>query len=306
MALRDVVAAPGEELTVIEARPGWQAVNLKELWRYRELAWFMAIRDIQVRYKQSLLGALWAVAQPVATMLVFSVLFGVLLGRGNEPSPAGIPYAISTFCALLPWQMFASALAKSSGSLVTAQGMITKIYFPRLIVPIAPLLSSLVDFAIAFGVLVLMIAGYHFVDQSDAENGVGNYQFTLRWGLLLLPLLIVYALVTVLAFSSWFSASAAVFRDVRIIVPFVIQIGMYVTPVVWSVSSVADRLPGWLVTLLWLNPMTGVVEGFRWSLLGGPAPPWPLMLMSVAVVVLILVGGLFYFRRVEKTVADVV
>lgn len=298
------VTSRGERVTVVEARPGWQAVNLREMWRYRDLAWHMAKRDFQVRYKQSLLGMLWAVLTPVSTMLVFSVLFGVLLGRGNEPSPAGVPYAISTFCALLPWQLFASSLTTSSASLVQAQGIITKVYFPRLIVPIAPLLVSMIDFAIAFAVLVLMIVGYHFIDQTDTARGLVDYRFTFHWGLLLLPLLVMYAVIAALSLSTWMAASAAIYRDVRLLVPFIIQIGMYLTPVVWSVSSVAEKLPDWAVVLLWLNPMTGVVETFRWSILGTEAPPWHLVGLSFAVVVAMLVGGMFYFRRIELTIAD--
>ncbi|MEM6393908.1 MAG: ABC transporter permease [Planctomycetota bacterium] len=293
-----VVADGSGVRVVIEPRPGWQPIRLKELWRYRELAWFFAIRNIQVKYKQSLLGIAWAVIQPLTTIVVFAVLFGVLLGRGNEPGAAGVPYAVSTFAALLPWRMFATGVAAASSSLVAAQGMITKVYFPRLIVPLAPLLQALVEFGIAFGVFVLMVAGFHLLDDS--------YSFVWRWNLLLLPVLTVLALAAAFAIGLWFSAAGAIYRDFRLLVPFLVQTMFYVTPVIYASDRFRPRLPGWLQVVYDMNPMVGVIEGFRWALLGTGGFPGLQLAMAGGLVGLTLVGGLFYFRRMERTFADVV
>ncbi|MEM1211464.1 MAG: ABC transporter permease [Planctomycetota bacterium] len=283
---------------VIEPTPGWQPIRLKELWRYRELAWFFAIRSIQVKYKQSILGIAWAVIQPLTTIVVFSVLFGVLMGRGQEPGVAGVPYAVSTFAALLPWQMFAMGVTSAASSVVTAQGMITKVYFPRLIVPLAPMLQALVEFGIAFGVFVLMVAGFHFLDD--------GYSFVWRWNLLLLPVLIVLALTAAFSIGLWFAAAGAIYRDFRLLVPYVIQTLFFLTPVVYAADRFTSKLPGWLAVVYDLNPMVGVIGGFRWALLGTGGFPGLQLAMSAVLVAVVLVGGMFYFRRMEKTFADVV
>lgn len=275
----------------ISARSGWVAIDLAELWRYRELIGFLAMRDVKVRYKQSLLGAAWAVLQPLLTMVVFSVLFGLLLGANRKPTLEGVPYAVSTYCALVPWQLFARAFSASGESVVANQRLITKVYFPRLVAPIAPLLASLVDFGLAFVVLLGLMAVYGVAPSA---------------AVLTLPIFVSLALVTALAASLWLSALNAIYRDVRHTLPFLVQTWMFVTPVVYTTESVMSGRPEWVQLLYGLNPMAGVVEGFRWALLGAASPPWAVLGTSVIVVTTLLVGGLYYFRRMERTFADLV
>jgi lipopolysaccharide transport system permease protein len=258
-------------------------LNLSDLWRYRELLYFLTWRDIKVRYKQTALGAVWAVLQPLLTMLVFSVIFGVL---ANLPSD-DVPYPIFTYTALLPWQLFAFALTQSSTSLVTDQNLITKIYFPRLVIPIASVMAGLADFAIAFIVLLGMLL---------------VYQIPLTLRLLVLPPLILLALVTALAVGLWLSALNVKYRDVRYTLPFLTQLWLYATPIAYSSSLIPEQWR-WLYCL---NPMTGVVEGFRWALLGKTSPVGSLIFVSAGVVVLLFLGGLIYFKRIEDSFADVI
>jgi lipopolysaccharide transport system permease protein len=285
------IASPACDPLVIEAPRGWVGLELGELWRYRELIGFLALRDIKIRYKQSLLGVAWAVLQPLLTMVVFTLLFGVLLGADRLPTVEGVPYAVSTYCALVPWQLFATSLAASGDSLVTNQNLIRKVYFPRLIAPIAPILSALLDFAVAFAVLVgtMLFCG---VAPGPALFAV--------------PLLVLLAVLTSLAVSLWLSAANAIYRDVRYAVPFVVQIWMFATPVVYTTASVMEGQPEWVQLLYGLNPMAGVVEGFRWALLGAASPPATLLGASLVAVSLLLVGGAFYFRRMERVFADLV
>ena len=271
------------ETIVLRPRSGWEAIGWGELWRYRELLWFLALRDIKVRYKQTALGAAWAILQPLLTMLVFSVVFGRLAHIPSE----GIPYPVFAYCALLPWQLFAYALTQSSNSLVTNQRLITKVYFPRLVVPIASLLCGLLDFAVAFPVLLGLMLYYGIVP------GVA---------VAALPLLVLLALLTSLAAGLWLSALNAIYRDVQYALPFLTQFWLFVTPVAYPASLVPERWR-WLFGL---NPMAGVVEGFRWALLGRPHPPGPLVAVSVVSVLVLLAGGLFYFRRMEREFADLV
>jgi lipopolysaccharide transport system permease protein len=277
------------ERTVIEPGEGWAPVDLAELWRYRELIGFLALRDVKVRYKQSLLGIGWAVLQPLFTMVVFTFLFSALLGPGRMPTPDGVPYAISTFCALVPWQLFAAALSSSGNSLVANQNLITKVYFPRLVAPIAPALGAMVDFAVAFVVLLGMMV------VCGLTPGVG---------ILAVPLFALFAVAAALSVSLWLSALNAMYRDVRHILPFLVQAWMFATPVVYTTASVMGGQPGWLRVLYGLNPMAGVIEGFRWALLGGANPPWDLLGTSAVAVAALFVGGLFFFRRMERTFAD--
>jgi lipopolysaccharide transport system permease protein len=281
----------------IKASKGWAALDLKALWDYRELMFFLAWRDIKVRYKQTYLGAAWAVLVPVLTMLVFNVLFGLIMGNGNKPSPAGVPYELSTFAAMVPWQLFANAITQSSTSLVTNRNMITKVYFPRLIAPIAPILAALVDFAIAFGVLAAMVTVYALI---------GAFEFELSWRLLALPLFVLLAALTALALSMWLSAANAIYRDVKYILPFLVQTLMFISPVVYSVDSIFDaNTPAWLVSLYCLNPLVFVLEGFRWALFGAGMVTVPMMVTSAIGVFVLFVGGAFYFRRMERLFADV-
>jgi lipopolysaccharide transport system permease protein len=276
---------------VIEPRSGWVSLELRELWRYRELAIFLALRDVMVRYKQSLLGIAWVVLQPLLTMVVFTFLFRALLGADRMPAPEGVPYAVSTYCALVPWQLFARALSASSDSLAANQALVTRVYFPRLIHPLAPILAALVDFSVAFAVLALLMIGYGIAPGA---------------ALLALPAFVLLAVATALALSLWLSALNALYRDVRHAVPFVAQLWMFLTPVVYDTGSLLGGAPGWLASIYALNPMVGVVDGFRWALLGTPSPPWATLVPSVVVVSILLVGGAFYFRRMERVFADVV
>jgi len=258
-------------------------LRLKELWEYRELLYFLVWRDIKVRYKQTVLGAAWAIIQPFFTMVVFSIFFGRLAGIPSD----GLPYPIFAYCALLPWQLFSHALTESGNSLVGNQNLITKVYFPRLVIPLSAVLAGLVDFAVAFLVLVGMMAYYGIAPTIPAVT---------------LPLFILLAIATALAVGLWLSALNVQYRDVRYTIPFLTQFWLFSTPIAYPSSLVPE---GWRV-LYGLNPMAGVVEGFRWALLGTRNAPGPMLAVSVAVVVALLVGGLYYFRRMEKGFADVV
>ncbi len=258
-------------------------LNLKDLWEYRELLYFLVWRDIKVRYKQTVLGAAWAVLQPLLTMLVFTVIFGRL---AKVPSD-GIPYPVFAYTALLPWQLFAFALTESSNSLVTNKNLLTKVYFPRLIVPMASVFAGLVDFAIAFLLLGGLMVIYHVKPSMAAA-----------W----LPVFLLMTIATALSVGLWLSALNVKFRDVRYLIPFLTQFWMYATPVAYPSSLVPEPWREWYG----LNPMAGVVEGFRWALLGKSGDPGLLVWVSVAAVLLLLTGGLYYFRRTEATFADIV
>jgi lipopolysaccharide transport system permease protein len=273
------------KLPTLTIRPteGWTPLALRELWEYRELLYFLTWRDIKVRYKQTALGAAWAIIQPVFMMIVFSLFFGRLAGVKSD----GIPYPIFTFCALLPWQLFATALAGASNSLVQNEGLITKIYFPRLIVPISAVLSGVLDFIISFGVLVLLMIYYRVMP---------------GLAVLTLPLFILLAVMTALGVGLWLSALNVQYRDVRYTLTFLTQFWLFATPVAYSSTIVPEK---WR-PVYGLNPMVGVVEGFRWALLNKAEGPGLMLWVSVLAVVLILVGGLFYFRRMEQTFADIV
>ena len=269
----------------IEPSRGWVALKLRELWEYRELLYFLTWRDIKVRYKQSILGAAWAIIQPFIAMVVFTIFFGKLANLG----PAGIPYPIWNYAAMVPWTYFAFGLAQSSNSLVGSSALLKKIYFPRLVVPIASTLSGLVDFTIAMLVLVPMMIVY-------------GYWPTLN--IVWLPAFVLLAFLSALGVGLWLSALNVQFRDVKHTIPFLVQIWFFLTPVVYSASDkITD--PVWL-SVYSLNPMVGVVEGFRWALLGMDTKPGPIILASSLGSLAVFTGGLFYFRRMEKTFADVV
>lgn len=270
-------------VTVVRPSRGWLSVNLRELWQYRELIGFFIWRDIKVRYKQTLLGAAWAVIQPVFTMVVFSLFFGKL---AKVPSD-NVPYPIFSYAALLPWQLFAKALNDASRSLVGGRNMLTKVYFPRLILPLASLLGGLVDFAIAFLVLLGMM-WYYRVPLTPQVWTV----------LLFLPL----ALLTALGVGLWLAALNVLYRDVGYALPFLTQAWMFITPIAYSSTLVPEK---WRLVYA-LNPMAGVVNGFRWALLDTPTGPDASMAVSVAVALVVLVSGVFFFRRMERMFADVV
>lgn len=268
---------------VIEPKKGWVPVDLKEIWNYSEVLYFLAKKDIKVRYKQTVLGGLWAIIQPVCTMVVFTLFFGRL---AKIPSD-GIPYPIFVYAGLLPWTYFANTLAASGNSLVGSSHLITKIYFPRLIIPAASSLAGLLDFFIAMLVLGVLMIYYHFVPSI---------------GILLFPVLVGLTFLCALGVGLWLSALNVQYRDIRYVIPFLIQIWMFVSPVIYPVSMVKGKYQ-WLLAL---NPMGGVIKAYRASLLGHIPIDWLLLGLSTATIFVILVSGLYYFRRMEKHFADVV
>jgi lipopolysaccharide transport system permease protein len=270
---------------VLEPTRGWAPLRLRELWRHRELLWFLAWRDLKVRYKQTVLGAAWAIIQPLFTMIVFSLFFGRLAGL-EARIERGVPYPLFTFAALVPWTFFAYALNQASDSLVGASHLIRKVYFPRLVIPLAAVVTGLADFALAFVVLVGMMLFY----------GVHP-----PGAVVLLPAFLALAMVTALGVALWLSALNVQFRDVRYTMGFLTQLWLLATPIAYPASLVPAR---WQ-TAYALNPMVGVVEGFRWALLG-TAPPGAVLAASSAMALLLLVGGVFYFRRMERGFADAV
>jgi len=286
MSSQSAIHNPKLELPRLRIAPskGWVPLKLKDLWEYRELLYFLVWRDIKVRYKQTALGATWAIIQPFFTMVVFSIFFGHL---AKVPSD-GIPYPLFSFAALVPWTFFANGLSQSSNSLVGSGTLITKVYFPRLIIPLAAVFSGIVDFVLAFVVLLGMMVYY----------GLMPTTINVLW----LPLFLLLALTTSLGVGLWLSALNVEYRDVRYIVPFITQFWMLATPIGYPSSLLQQP---WR-TLYGLNPMVGVAEGFRWALLGTNTAPGPIIAVSSAAAILILVTGAFYFRRMEKTFADIV
>ena len=266
-----------------QAAKGWVMPDLRELWEYRELLFFFAWRDIKVRYRQTVLGVLWAIIQPFLTMVIFNLFFGRL---ANIPSD-GVPYPVFSFAALVPWTFFANALTQASNSLVLSGNMLKKIYFPRLTLPIATVFAGVVDFALAFVVLLGIMIYYGLVPTAN-----------IIW----LPVFALLAVVTSIGVSLWLSAMNVQFRDVRYTIPFLTQAWLFVTPIAYPSSL----LPEPLRIVYGLNPMAGVVEGFRWALLGTDTAPGPMMIVSSVVALLLLVSGAFYFRRMEQSFADVV
>ena len=278
-------AAVDPDVRVIEIEPsrGWEALDLRGVWEYRELVWFLIWRDIKVRYKQASLGIAWAVIQPVMTMLVFTLIFGRLAQLPSD----GLPYPVFTFTALLPWQLFSGALTGSANSVVNSASLVSKVYFPRLVIPIASVMATLVDFSISFGVLLGLMAWY----------GI-----SLRLAVVVLPLLVMLALTIALAVGLWAAALNVRYRDVRHVMPFVVQFWLLASPVAYSTSLITS--PVWRAVYS-LNPMVGVIEGFRWAVLGS-TPPSVLVVPSVLVTGVLLATGLFFFRRTEASFADVI
>lgn len=274
------VTAP---VTLIRARYRWFEVNLAELWEYRELLYFLVWRDLKIRYKQTLIGVAWAVIQPLFTMIVFSIFFGRLAGLPSD----GLPYPIFYYTALLPWTYFANALTQASNSIVAHQQVITKVYFARVLLPVAAVLAGLADFAVAAAILFVMMFGYGIMP---------------TWKVLWALPLILLVILTAVAVSLWLSALNALYRDVRYAVPFLLQFWMFASPVAYPASLVPEHWR-WLYGI---NPMAGVIEGFRWALAGAGPGLGRMMAVSAVVVLIVLVGGFFYFQRMERTVADVV
>ena len=275
-----VPLAPPESIVDIEPSTGLRPINFREVWAYRELLYFLVWRDIKVRYKQTVLGALWAILQPVMTMTVFAVFLGRL---AHVPSD-GLPYPLFSFAGLVPWTYFATAVSSGALSLVSSQQLISRVYFPRLLIPLAAAVTPLVDFGVTMLTLVAMLIWYRVVPGAAVV-----------W----LPLFVLLAFATAFATALWLSTLTVLYRDVRHLIMFLMQFWMYATPVAYPASLVPEK---WRV-VYGLNPMTGVVEGFRWALVGGPAPG-PIITVSAAVVVVMLVTGIVFFRRSEGTFAD--
>jgi lipopolysaccharide transport system permease protein len=267
----------------IEPSNRWPSLDFNELWEYRELLYFLTWRDIKIRYKQTVLGAAWAIIQPVFMMVVFSLFFGKL---AKIPSD-GIPYPVFAFSGLLPWQLFASAVSDASNSLVGNQGLITKVYFPRLVIPISAVLSGLIDFVVALVVLIGLIIWYGIVPS---------------WRIVTVPGFILLAMFTALAVGLWLSALSVQYRDVRYVIGFLVQFWLFATPVAYPSSIIPEQ---WRAVYA-LNPMAGVVEGFRWALLGKSSALGSMLWVSIGVVLITLSGGLYYFRRMEQQFADIV
>ncbi len=276
-------AAGRSPTTLIVPPAGWPSLNLGELWEYRELLFFLVWRDIKVRYKQTGLGVAWAVLQPLLTMVVFSLFFGRLAGVPSD----GLPYPVFSLAALVPWTFFSYGLTQSANSLVADQQLVTKVYFPRMVIPMATVLSGAVDFVLAFALLFGMMLYYGIVPSLDA--------------LWVLPLLLL-ALVTALGVGLWLAALNVQYRDVRYTLPFLSQLWLFATPIAYPSSLLSEP---WR-TLYGINPMAGVVEGFRWALLGTDTAPGPIIAVSALAALVILLGGMFYFRRMETSFADVI
>jgi len=275
--------ASGEPLIRWQRSQGWISLRLREIWEYRDLLLFLTWRDIKVRYKQTALGAAWAIIQPFFTMVIFSLFFGRLARMPSD----GVPYPVFSYAALVPWTFFAQGLTQASNSLVLSGNLIRKVYFPRLVVPVSTLMAGGVDFALAFGMLLLIMLYYGITPTAN-----------IVW----LPLFLLLALATSLGASLWLAALNVQFRDVRYIVPFLVQVWLFATPIAYP-SSLLDE--PWR-TLYGLNPMAGVVEGFRWALLGTDTAPGAIIAVSSAVAAVLLVSGAYFFRRMERSFADVV
>jgi lipopolysaccharide transport system permease protein len=282
--LRQIDSALASSVTIIEPSRGWVPIKLRELWEFREILYFLVWRDIKVRYRQTLLGAAWAIVQPFMTMVVFTVFFGRLAKMPSD----GVPYPLFAFAALVPWTFFANGLAQGAMSLVASGHLITKVYFPRLLVPTARVLGGMLDLLLAFLVLLAMMAWYGILPRPAA--------------LLWLPALVLLTLVTAVGISLWLSALNVRYRDIQHLVPFLVQIWLFATPIAYPSSLLAER---WR-PIYALNPMVGVVEGFRWALLGSGAAPGPMLISSTLAALVMLVTGTFFFRRIERTFADVI
>lgn len=277
---------PAEDRTVdfvIKPSSGWVSLKLKDLWEYRELLYFLTWKDIKVRYKQTILGITWAILQPFFTMVIFSLFFGRLAGVPSDD----IPYPIFSYSGMVVWLLFANGVTQASNSMVEAANTIKKVYFPRLVIPISSILSGVVDFFLAFVVLIGMMAFYNIWPGLEV---------------LWLPLFLLLAIVTALGVSFWFSAMNVMFRDIRYTIPFIIQAWLFATPIAYSSSM----LEGTWRTVYGINPMAGVVDGFRWALLGVETRPGPMVAVSACVSIFVLISGLYFFKRMEKTFADVI
>jgi lipopolysaccharide transport system permease protein len=284
MKQKALEASRQPDLVTIKPVKGWVPLNLKDLWHYRELIYFLTWRDLKVRYKQSVLGVLWAILKPFMNMVVFTIFFGEL---AKIPSD-GIPYPIFSYTGLLPWIFFASALEVSARSMLQSGHMVSKIYFPRIIVPLASVFANLVDFAISFIILIGMMIFYHIVPTAN-----------IFW----LPVFLLLAMIAAIGVGLWFSALLVMYRDVNYLLPFITEIWKFVSPVVYSATMIPEKWQ-WLYSL---NPMAGVVSGFRWALLGKPETiSFPGVAISAGISLVIFISGLYFFRRMERVFADMI
>lgn len=271
-----------DDLQYHGARQQWDLIDIQEVWRFRELIWMFALRDLKVRYRQTFVGIAWAVIQPLAMMLVFSFFFRVSGGKASE---SDIPYAITALCGLIPWQLFASTVTSGTQSIVINQQLVTKVYFPKIILPLSSVAVALADFSIAFCMLLIVMMWYQVVPTV---------------AILLLPLMIGIVVMCSLAVSLWLSALNAIYRDVQYLVPFMLQIGLLASPTVYEASMVSPQWRWWYS----LNPMAGALEGFRWAILGTSPPALVPMAISLGCMFAILIGGMIYFRRMERFFSD--
>ena len=283
----DPVQSSTDKLTVYMPRSGWAALDLRGLWAYRDLLYFLAWRDVLVRYKQAVLGGFWAVIQPVLTMIVFTFVFNRALGV-QSPDPS-IPYPVFSLSGLVVWQFFAGALSRSGVSLVGNASLLTKVYFPRMVIPASAVFAVLVDFAISFVVLLILMGAYGILPS---------------WHIVFTPFFVLMAIAAALSVSMWLSPLNVLYRDVQYAIPFFIQLWMFVSPIIYSIDSIPE---GWMRVVFALNPMTGVIGGLRWSLLGSSQPfPGVYLWISLGVILMLLFTGLYYFKRMERRLADVV
>lgn len=271
---------------IIEPPKGWQAINWRELWQYKDLFYFLVLRDIKVLYKQTILGFAWAIIRPVFSMVVFTIIFGNIAQVNSD----GVPYAVFSYVALVPWTYFAAALTGSTESLIGNSGMLTKVYFPRLVFPMAPVFAKLLDFVISFSIIIIMMLWFRIAP-------TGNVLF--------LPLLILLMILTAMGIGMWLAALAVQYRDVKHAMSFATQLLMYAAPVVWPVSALTDRFGETARLVYGLYPMAGVIEGFRAALLNTTPMPWDLIGLGTLSAILIALSGAFYFRRMEGVFADV-
>ena len=270
-------------MTLIQPTRGWIGINFPELWRYRELFFFLVWRDLKVRYKQSILGAGWAIIQPVLTVAIFTVFFGKWAGIPTDDIPQPIFY----FSAILPWQLLQSGVSKAGASLVASRNMVTKVYFPRLVVPMAPIIAALLDFGIGFLVLLVIMLFYGIVPTT---------------AMLFLPFFLLLTIITASGVGFWLAGLNVNYRDIGHIIPFLMQLWFFISPIVYSASIVPEEIG----PVYRLNPMTAIIQGFRWAITGTGQPSGETLIASVAIALLLLVSGIYYFRRMERTFADVV
>ena len=299
MVARPAANASSPPTVRLEPRTGWARLDLAEVWRARELILMLAMREVRVRYKQTALGVAWAVLVPLVQMVVFTLIVAVLFGFS---SPEGVPFPLFNFAALVPWAFFSQAVTRSTTSLVARSALIKKVYLPRTAIPLSAVVTALVDFALALVLLLGMLGLFHLLGPvSIGATRFPEFVWTPGWSVLWVLPMVGLTLITATGVGLWGSALMVRFRDVGLVIPFVVQVWMYACPIIYSM----EKLPAWLVPWYSLNPMVGVIEGFRWALLGRGDPPWMATLIAAVISVAVLIGGGYFFRRTERTFADI-